>query len=201
LPYAVWLEMTAPEPINDVAAAAQLPGLIADLLETGWEEQDTAAVTDDDDTEADSADGPGLLDMRVRGYRDGALIGLAVDTDVLDIATTIGASLGRHLADAAPALLGWTTESLRAVKLTGPDSEGDWLPPRRDDGPHFPVAEHLRHDLLLAATTDRFRCESSSGREDPACSPTSRAVTRSGGDVPDLGSLVWSGHRGGGLGE
>jgi hypothetical protein len=116
VPYAVWLEMTAPEPINDAAAAAQLPGLIADLLETGWEvpavpwlddEDDTPAVTDEDDT----ADGPGLLDMRVLGYRDGAMIGLAADTNVLEIATTIGASLGRHLANAAPALLGWTTES------------------------------------------------------------------------------------------
>jgi hypothetical protein len=155
VPYAVWLEMTAPEPINDAAAAAQLPGLIADLLETGWEvpavpwlddEDDTPAVTDDD-----TVDGPGLLDMRVVGYREGAMISLAVDTDVLEIATTIGASLGRHLANAAPALLGWTTESLRAVKLTAPDTDGDWLPPLREDGPRFPVAEHLRHDLLEMA--------------------------------------------------
>jgi hypothetical protein len=79
------------------------------------------------------------------------MIGLAVDTDVLEIATTIGASLGRHLADAALALLGWTTESLRAVKLTAPDTDGDWLPPLRDDSPRFPVAEHLRHDLLETA--------------------------------------------------
>ncbi|WIV59124.1 hypothetical protein [Amycolatopsis nalaikhensis] len=154
MPYAVWLEMTAPEPITDAAAAAQLPGLVADLLGAGWEvpavpwleDEDDPAVADDDEP-----GGAGLLDMRVVGYRDGAVIGLAVDTDVLEVATTIGASLGRHLADAAPALLGWTTESLRAVKLTAPDADGDWLPSLRDDSPRFPVAEHLRHDLLEMA--------------------------------------------------
>lgn len=79
--------------------------------------------------------------MRVLSCAGGAMIGLAVDTDVLEIATTIGASLGRHLADAAPALLGWTTESLRAVKLTAPDANGDWLPPLHDDGPSVPGCE------------------------------------------------------------
>ncbi|MGW3964231.1 hypothetical protein ACWED2_30755 [Amycolatopsis sp. NPDC005003] len=155
MPYAVWLEMTAPEPITDAAAAAQLPGLIVELLETGWEVPAVPWLDDEDDnpavTEDDAAAGPGLLDMRVLGYRDGAMIGLAIDTDILEIATTIGASLGRHLADAAPAPLGWTTESLRATKLTAPDPDGDWLPPLREDGPRFPVAEHLRHDLLEMA--------------------------------------------------
>ncbi|GAB3565343.1 hypothetical protein GCM10027445_10640 [Amycolatopsis endophytica] len=152
MPYAVWLEMTAPEPIADAAAGAQLPGLIVDLLKAGWDvpavpwldHEDDPSLADEDDTD----DGPGLLDMRVVGYRDGAMIGLAVDTDVLEIATAIGASLGRHLADAAPALLGWTTESLRAVKLAAPDADGDWLPPLPEDGPRFSVAEHLRDDLL-----------------------------------------------------
>ncbi|MBE8523329.1 hypothetical protein ILP97_38570 [Amycolatopsis sp. H6(2020)] len=155
MPYAVWLEMTAPEPITDAAAAAQLPGLIADLLEAGWEVPAVPWLDDEDDepavAEDDEPGDPGLLDMRVVGYRDGAMIGLAVDTDVLEVATTIGASLGRHLADAAPALLGWTTESLRAIKLTAPDADGDWLPSLREDGPRFPVAEHLRHDLLEMA--------------------------------------------------
>ena len=70
MPYAVWLEMTAPEPITDPAAAAQLPGLIIDLLEVGWEvpavpwleDEDAPAVADDDEP-----GGPGLLDMRIRG--------------------------------------------------------------------------------------------------------------------------------------
>ncbi|MEV6907209.1 hypothetical protein [Amycolatopsis sp. NPDC051071] len=132
----------------------QLPDLIVELLKAGWDvpvvprlddEDDPPAVDEDEDT------GPGLLDMRVLGYPDGAMIGLAVDTEVLEVATTIGASLGRHLADAAPALLGWTTDSLRATKLTSPDPSGDWLPPLRDDGPRFPVAEHLRSDLLEMA--------------------------------------------------
>ncbi len=158
MPYAVWLEMTAPEPITDAAAAAQLPGLIVDLLKAGWDVPAVSWLDDEDDEPAaanedteDDTDGPGLLDMRVLSYRDGAMIGLAVDTDILEVATTIGASLGRHLADAAPALLGWTTESLRAVKLTAPDADGDWLPSLREDGPRFPVAEHLRHDLLEMA--------------------------------------------------
>ncbi len=164
MPYAVWLELTAPEPITDAAAAEQLPGLIVDLLKAGWDvpavtwldDEDDGHANADADADADEAtqndtDGPDLLDMRVLGYRDGAMIGLAVDTDLLEIATTIGVSLGRHLANAAPALLGWTTESLRAVKLTASNADGDWLPPLRDDSPRFPVAEHLRHDLLEMA--------------------------------------------------
>ncbi|MGW5739971.1 hypothetical protein [Amycolatopsis sp. NPDC003861] len=154
--------MTAPEPITDAAAAAQLPELIVELLSTGWDvpavpwlddedEDEEPDIADGDSTEDQHDAGPGLLDMRVLGYRDGAMIGLALDTDILEVATTIGASLGRHLADAAPALLGWTTESLRAVKLTAPDADGDWLPSLREDGPRFSVAEHLRHDLLEMA--------------------------------------------------
>jgi hypothetical protein len=64
--------MTAPEPINDAAAAAQLPGLMVELLSAGWEvpavpwldDEDDPAVTDDEDTEDDTADGPGVLDIR-----------------------------------------------------------------------------------------------------------------------------------------
>ncbi|MCR6488367.1 hypothetical protein M8542_36610 [Amycolatopsis sp. OK19-0408] len=146
MPYAVWLEMTAPAPIDDAAAVAQLPGLIVDLLKAGW---DVPAVPRlDDDVEDDAAGEPGLVDLSVVGYADGAMIGLAVDTDVLEVATTIGASLCRHLADAAPALLGWTTDSLRVTTVTTPDADGNWLPRLREDGPRFPVAEHLRDDLL-----------------------------------------------------
>jgi hypothetical protein len=154
LPYAVWLELTAPESVSDAAAAEQLPDLIVELLKAGWDVPVVPSLADDDDAPAldeDEGTGPDLLDMRVVGYSDGAMIGLVVDTEVLEIATTIGASLGRHLADAAPALLGWTTDSLRATKLTSPDPSGDWLPPLRDGGPRFPVAEHLSSDLLEMA--------------------------------------------------
>lgn len=154
MPYAVWLELTAPEPVSDAAAVEQLPDLIVELLKAGWDVPAVPSIEDEDDApvlDEDEGTGPDVLDMRVLGYSDGAMIGLAVDTEVPEIATTIGASLGRHLADAAPALLGWTTDSLRATKLTSPESSGDWLPPLRDDGPRFPVAEHLSRDFLEMA--------------------------------------------------
>lgn len=98
MPYAVWLELSAPEPVSDAAAAAQLPDLIVELLKAGWDVPMVPSLDDEDDPPAldeDEGTGPDLLDMRVLGYPDGAMIGLVVDTDILEVATTIGASLGR----------------------------------------------------------------------------------------------------------
>ena len=36
MPYTVWLEMNAPEPVSDEVAGAQLPDLIIELIEAGW---------------------------------------------------------------------------------------------------------------------------------------------------------------------
>lgn len=37
MPYAVWLELPAPEPVSDAAAAEHLPDLIVELLKAGWD--------------------------------------------------------------------------------------------------------------------------------------------------------------------
>jgi hypothetical protein len=71
MPYAVWLEMDAPAPISDEAAGAQLPQLILELIEQGWESAAIFAVDDDDPSQdvAESADAaPDILDVRVLGH-------------------------------------------------------------------------------------------------------------------------------------
>ena len=144
MPYLVWIDLTGPESQeDDELARAQVPELVMELIEAGWEV--TAPVLDEEQEEDEA---PELLDVRVLGYPTGVFVGLAVDTDSVDVALAFGAGLGRHLRDAAPALMGWTVESLRIDKATGPDEEGDWFPPLRDEPrPRFPVAEHLSWDL------------------------------------------------------
>ncbi|MFI9380727.1 hypothetical protein [Kutzneria sp. NPDC052558] len=145
MPYLVWIDLSGPDTqADDELASAQVPELVLELVQGGWEV--TAPVLDDDDEEDE--EGPELLDVRVLGYPAGVFVGLAVDTDSIDVATALGASLGRHLRDAAPALMGWTVDSLRVDKATGPDAEGNWFPLLRDEPrPRFPVAEHLAWDL------------------------------------------------------
>ena len=146
MPYLVWIDLSGPESEeDDELAGSQVPELVLELIEGGWEV--TAPVLDDDEEE-DEDDPPELLDIRVLGYPGGVLVGMAVDTESLDVATAFGASLGRHLKDAAPALMGWTVDSLRVDKTAEADEDGSWFPPLRDDPrPRFPVAEHLSWDL------------------------------------------------------
>lgn len=150
--YGVWIDMVSQETDEvDEVANAQLPDLIMDLIHAGWEVQSFVRFDEDEDADHDGDDEAAakeLLDVRVLNYPSGAFIGIAVDTDVLDEAVAVGISLGRHLGGAAPALLGWTVESLRAEKLKGPDISGLWLPELRDRSPHFPVSEHLAPELL-----------------------------------------------------
>jgi hypothetical protein len=146
MPYLVWIDLSGPESEeDDELASAQVPELVLELIEGGWEI--IAPVLDDAD-EPDEDDAPELLDVRVLGYPAGVFVGLAVDTESIDVAMAFGASLGRHLRDAAPALMGWTVDSLRVDKATAPDEEGGWFPPLRDEPrPKLPVAEHLPWDL------------------------------------------------------
>lgn len=135
----MWLELTAPEPIQDELGQAQLPRLILEVLEEGWEAPAPAGA----ELPPEEHGGPGLLDVRVLTHPAGAVIGLAVDTEVLDIALTVGTSLGRHLAGSASALRGWVIEEVRAERRRAPEPSGDWLPSLDDGSPRFAVAQHL----------------------------------------------------------
>lgn len=150
MPYAVWLELKAPTPVDSEAARAHLPDLLMGLIKDGWEVAGPIIEFDHASEIDHEISGPELLDVRVLTHPEGALIGLAVDTESVDVATATGTRLGRHIANAAPTLLGWTTSSLRADWQPAPGSAGRWLQPLSDydDVPHLPVAEHLHSDLL-----------------------------------------------------
>lgn len=150
MPYAVWIDVSDPDPgVADEVARAQRPQLILELIEAGWtgpgiddDDEDRPSVAEDDDDEEVRA----LLDVRVLAYPDGAIIGLAVDTDQIGIAIEVGLSLAHHLAG-TPALFGWTLDSLRTEKLSSPRASGMWLPPVHDDPARFPVAAYLPDEL------------------------------------------------------
>src|SRR4051794_5508695 len=113
MPHVVWIQMSAPEADEgDPALLAQLPSLIEELMAAGW---GVAAPGPDDDEEDNGPDEPPeLLDVDLTVFPGGLRIGLVVDTDRISEATAIGAGLGEHLVDAAPALLGWTVNALLA---------------------------------------------------------------------------------------
>lgn len=146
MPYLVWIDLTGPESEeDDELASAQVPELVLELIEGGWE---VTAPVFDDEADEDDDEPPELLDVRVLGYPGGVFVGLAVDTESIDVGMAFGASLGRHLRDAAPALMGWTVDSLRVDKTVGPDDEGSWFPPLGDEPrPRLPLAEHLPWDV------------------------------------------------------
>jgi hypothetical protein len=69
--------------------------------------------------------------------------------------------------------MGWMLNSIRADTLTGPDEDGDWLPPLHDNPqPRVPLADYLpaelqdlqRHSIKPGAVQSADR----SGRGTPA---------------------------------
>lgn len=137
MPYAVWVEISNPDPgTSGEVAQAQRPELIMELIEAGWE-----IPTDVEDDEARD-----ILDARVLTHPDGAFVGLAVAADRLESATEVGMGLAHHLAS-TPALFGWTLDSLRVEKLEAPQPSGSWLPELNDDTPRWPVATYLPREL------------------------------------------------------
>ncbi len=150
MPLAVWVDLVGPHPEErDEQERAQLPGLIGDLVQAGWEVTGFAEVSGIDEDPQSDAHGE-LLDFRVLGYPGGAYVGLVVDSE-LDEALAVGAGLARHLISSAPVLLGWSVESLRSYRLASPGPAGTWLPDPADACPRFPVAEHLSNDLQKLA--------------------------------------------------
>ncbi|GLZ39498.1 hypothetical protein [Actinokineospora sp. NBRC 105648] len=126
MPYAVWLHLDAPEPIPEEFAGPRLPRLIVEVIEAGW-----------------PGDGTDLLDVRVLAHPEGAIIGLALDTEDIEVCLAVATSLTRHLAATAP-FLGWSAEELQANRLPEAAESGDWLAPiDHGDDNRFPVAEHL----------------------------------------------------------
>lgn len=140
MPYAVWIEVSDPDPgTADEVAQAQRPELIMELIQAGWE---TPGI--DDDREDDEV--RDVVDARVLTHPDGAFIGIAVAAERFEVATDAGMSLAHHLAG-TPALFGWTLDSLRVDKLEAPQPSGSWLPDLADDSPRWPVATYLPREF------------------------------------------------------
>lgn len=115
-----------------------------------WIELTDPAPGDDDETVR--ADIPRLI-VQLIGFRDGALVGIAVDTESAEAAIQAGTALARHLSSAAPVLLDWRLETLRAERLREPADDGQWLPALATSASvHLPAAAHLSpHGLRRAA--------------------------------------------------
>jgi hypothetical protein len=77
-PYAVWLDLPAPDADGgDERAAAQLPEAISDLIAAGWEVTAPTLDSEDDNPDESEDDPPDLLDVRVLAHPSGAFVGLA----------------------------------------------------------------------------------------------------------------------------
>lgn len=131
MPYAVYLELVAPDNGAHVADPEKIPELITELMHTGWE-QPTVRILGEDDEDLDAdAEPPEIrspLDGEVVGHPHGARVALALDTETVEEALEVGLGLSRHLCDSAPATLGWQLDSIRADRLTQPHRPGQWLP-------------------------------------------------------------------------
>lgn len=130
MPYAVYLELVAPDNGADVPDPEKIPELITELMHTGWEQPTVHILGEDDDEDADA--GPpeirSPLDGEVVGHPRGATVALALDTDTMEEALEVGLGLSSHLCDSAPAMLGWQLHSIRADRLDRPHRPGQWLP-------------------------------------------------------------------------
>ncbi|MGA8114972.1 MAG: hypothetical protein WCA46_15000 [Actinocatenispora sp.] len=149
MPYIVWVGMADPNPAAlDEPGRALLSRLILDVASADW---GVPAVTHPPDTTADDGTGPrshhsgDLAGLRVQPHPRGALISMTIETDVLDDALLAGSRLGRRISGAAPSLLGWTVEHVRAQRLS-PLTGGDWYP-EPEGSPWRPVAAHLPDPL------------------------------------------------------
>ncbi|ABW12229.1 hypothetical protein Franean1_2806 [Parafrankia sp. EAN1pec] len=148
MPYMVWVNLESADPDERAKSADDsVPELIGNLLEDGWEVLVRRVASDEDDDVENAVSPPELLDVQILGYPRGAYVGLIVDTGDLHVATAVGVGLGKHLTDAAPVLMGWTTRSLRVEEV--PDGRR-FVPPERDAAvfrPRFPLAQYLPSDL------------------------------------------------------
>ncbi|MFI9814207.1 hypothetical protein [Saccharothrix variisporea] len=146
MPYAVWIELSDPDPPgSDDLVHARRPALVLELIEAGGSVE--GPVLDPDDDEDFTAEEPvALLDVRVLTYPEGARVGLAVGAVDLPAALAVGLGLARYLSG-TPELFGWRLESISGAKLDAPLEPDVWLPSVEDDRPRFPVAEHLPREL------------------------------------------------------
>jgi hypothetical protein len=134
-PYAVWLDLAAPDADGgDARAAAQLPDLISGAA--GWEVTAPTLDTKDDNPDESEDDPPDLLDVRVLAHPSGAFVGLAIDTEVVEVAVAIGTGLALHVTNAAPALAGMDPR----------------LDPQRD--PHQPM-RRFTYECLFCSVAGR----------------------------------------------
>lgn len=146
MPYAVWIELSDPDPPGpDDVAHARRPDLVLELIEAGG--SGDGPVLDGEDEPVGVADEPvALLDVRVLTYPEGARVGLAVAAVDLPAALAVGLGVARYLSG-TPALFGWRLESISGEKLDAPLEPDVWLPSVDDDRPRFPIAEHLPREL------------------------------------------------------
>lgn len=154
MPYAVWIDVVDPDPRrSDEVTLAQRPELIMGLIEAGWDGPADPGHEVVDALQEAEAEGNvhELLDVRVLTYPDGAIIGVAVAGDDVEVALEVGLSLAHHLAG-TPALFGWRLESLRTEKLSAPRAPDVWLPPVDEPRARFPVAAYLPRELRELCT-------------------------------------------------
>ncbi|XVV07254.1 hypothetical protein ACQPW3_18475 [Actinosynnema sp. CA-248983] len=146
MPYAVWIELSDPDPPgSDDVAHARRPDLVLELIEAGGA-ADGPLLEEDDDAGVVAEEPVALLDVRVLTYPEGARVGLAVDAVDLPAALAVGLGLARYLSG-TPTLFGWRLESISGAKLDAPVEPDVWLPSLEDDRPRFPIAEHLPREL------------------------------------------------------
>jgi hypothetical protein len=104
VPWSVYVELVAAEHGVQEPDPAKISELILTLVHAAWEQppRHPSAVP---------------VDGLVTGHPGGACVTVRFDGDGVQDALLAAADLGRHLCDAAPALLGWRIQRVGADRL------------------------------------------------------------------------------------
>ncbi|MFB9830806.1 hypothetical protein [Actinoallomurus acaciae] len=120
-------KITLAAPRSDTDDGDQVLEAMATAIEAGWESP--LAVSEDEDLDPplaeDKPDGGNILDYRILGYPEGAIILVLLEGTDLAQAALAAAALSQHLTTWSPTLLKFTTENVSVSPAAEPIDD-DW---------------------------------------------------------------------------
>jgi hypothetical protein len=140
---------------------------VSEAIRAGWNAP--RVITDEepdipeDSSDDDSPDGA-ILDYRVSGYPEGAIILVVLDGGDLTQASVAVTGLAQHLTTWSPGLLEYSPSEVRISKIDKPYDDENWLPPVEEEDeedsehPRWHLAELLDEELQDLAAEYLLAC-------------------------------------------
>lgn len=117
MPWSVYVELAAATHGEDQPDPAKISELILRLVHAGWTHQRLHVEDNDGPGDDPGQESAVPVEGLVTGHPGGACVTVRFDGDRVEDALLAGAGLGRHLCDAAPALMGWHIQRVGADRL------------------------------------------------------------------------------------